>query len=281
MALPTSGLITLAQIGFEAGITQPYTLTKLYGKMGAPASGLIRLSDFYGKSNAFTLNITTSVAGPDIHQLALNAGWNGTGPLIVNFNCPYVNSLRLDGSKTFASGLVLNIASGCLIGGVINGGTAIYTRVPVTIYNNGTIAGGGGKGGKGCGYYADQAGVAPSSGTRAYGYGGDGGQGQGFINTSSTIIGSAFSGAAGVYAVYQGDVIGGTQSWARGCTGGWGGNWGSQGGTGSSSGGGYGGYYSSAGIYTEAGTGEPAGFYIDGNSQVSWGNKGTVMGNFS
>lgn len=54
MALPTSGLITLAQIGFEAGITQPYTLAKLYGKMGAPTAGYISLTHFYGKSNAFT-----------------------------------------------------------------------------------------------------------------------------------------------------------------------------------------------------------------------------------
>lgn len=278
MALPSSGLITLGLIGFEAAIPQPYTLTKLLGKMGAPASGLIRLSDFYGKSNAFTLTISAPVANPDIHQLARNAGWGGSGPLIVNFNCPYVNSLRLDGSKTFPGGLALNIMAGCLVGGVVNGGTALYTRVPVSVYGAGTLAGGGGKGGSGRGYFADQAGVPPSSGTRAYGDGGTGGGGQGFANTSSLAIYAATAGSAGVYAVYQGDVIGGTQSWARGCPGGDGGSWGLQGSSGSTSGGGYGGYYLSAGINSEAGGGDLGGLYVDGNSFVTWGALGSRLG---
>lgn len=275
MALPASGLITLAQIGFEAGITQPYTLTKLYGKMGAPASGLIRLSDFYGKSNAFTLNIATSVASPAIHALAIAAGWNGTGPLIVNFNCPYVNSLRLDGSKTFAGGLVLNIASGCLIGGVINGGTAIYTRVPVTIYNNGTIAGGGGKGGTGNSTYVRYS-TDPQF---VVGGGGQGGSGQGFNTTSTLVIGGAGYGFSGSTSTYIGDVIG-VSPWASGGTGGDGGTWGVAGGVGRSNGS-VGGNYSASGEYSPVTAGGLAGLYIDGNSQVSWGNKGTINGNFS
>ena len=271
MALPASGLITLAQIGFEAGITQPYTLAKLYGKMVAPASGLIRLSDFYGKSNAFTLNIATSVASPDIHALAIAAGWNGTGPLIVNFNCPYVNSLRLDGSKTFASGLVLNIASGCLIGGVINGGTAIYTRVPVTIYNNGTIAGGGGKGGDGERPYVRYS----TDPTNVIGGAGTGGAGQGFASTASLTINPRQFGNTGTTTTYIGDVTG-AAPWAEGGTGGNGGTWGVAGDVGYP---GYkGGNYSTSGIWTPAGTGSPAGLYIDGNSFASWGAAGTCLG---
>ena len=272
MALPASGLITLAQIGFEAGITQPYTLTKLYGKMGAPASGFLSLTHFYGKSNAFTLNITTSVASPDIHALAIAAGWNGSGPLIVNFNCPYVNSLRLDGSKTFPGGLVLNIAAGCLIGGVINGGTAIYTRVPVTINNAGTIAGGGSKGGTGQQTYVRYS----TDPTFVVGQGGQGGSGQGFNTTSTLVIGAAGYGFSGNTANYTGDVVG-AAPWASGGTGGAGGNWGNAGATGVSDGS-WGGNYSSAGEYSAATVGAAAGLYIDGNAFVVWGTTGTRLG---
>ena len=272
MALPASGLITLAQIGFEAGITQPYTLTKLYGKMGAPTAGYISLTHFYGKSNAFTLNIATSVASPDIHALAIAAGWNGTGPLIVNFNCPYVNSLRLDGSKTFAGGLVLNIASGCLIGGVINGGTAIYTRVPVTIYNNGTIAGGGGKGGTGNWTFARYS----TDPTNVNGPPGAGGNGQGFASTSATSVTAAKPGFSGTTATYSGDTVG-PAPWASGGTGGNGGNWGIAGATGQSNGD-WGGNFSAGGVATPATAGAVAGLYIDGSSFASFGNTGTRLG---
>ena len=272
MALPTSGLITLAQIGFEAGITQPYTLAKLYGKMGAPASGFLSLTHFYGKSNAFTLNITTSVASPDIHALAIAAGWNGSGPLIVNFNCPYVNSLRLDGSKTFPGGLVLNIASGCLIGGVINGGTAIYTRVPVTIYNNGTIAGGGGKGGTGNWTFARYS----NDPTNVNGPPGAGGNGQGFANTSATSVTAAQLGFYGTTAYYSGDTVG-AAPWASGGTGGNGGNWGIAGAVGQSNGD-WGGNYSAGGVATPATAGAVAGLYIDGSNFASWGSIGNRLG---
>ena len=272
MALPTSGLITLAQIGFEAGITQPYTLTKLYGKMGAPTAGYISLTHFYGKSNAFTLNIATSVASPDIHALAIAAGWNGTGPLIVNFNCPYVNSLRLDGSKTFPGGLVLNIASGCLIGGVINGGTAIYTRVPVTIYNNGTIAGGGGKGGTGNWTFARYS----NDPTNVNGPPGAGGNGQGFANTSATSVTAAQLGFYGTTAYFSGDTVG-AAPWASGGTGGNGGNWGIAGAVGQSNGD-WGGNYSAGGVATPATAGAVAGLYIDGSNFASWGSIGTRLG---
>lgn len=272
MALPVSGLITLAQIGFEAGITQPYTLTKLYGKMGAPASGFLSLTNFYGKSNAFTLNIATSLASPDIHALAIAAGWNGTGPLIVNFNCPYVNSLRLDGSKTFPGGLVLNIASGCLIGGVINGGTAIYTRVPVTIYNNGTIAGGGGKGGTGNWTFARYS----NDPTNVNGPPGAGGNGQGFANTSATSVTAAQLGFYGTTAYFSGDTVG-AAPWASGGTGGNGGNWGIAGAVGQSNGD-WGGNYSAGGVATPATAGAVAGLYIDGSNFASWGSIGNRLG---
>ena len=273
MALPASGLITLRDIGFEAAIAQPYTLTKLYGKMGAPASGLIRLTDFYGKSNAFTLTISTSVASPDIHQLARNAGWGGTGPLIVNFSCPYVNSLRLDGSKTFPGGLALNIMSGCLFGGTVNGGTAFYTRVLVSVSSVGTMAGGGGRGGVGQDMYFRYGGDP----TNYIGNGGTGGNGQGFANTSALSPSAAAVGNGGLSAVYPGDVLGGqTKPWCKGGRGGTGGNWGQQGAQGSL---GYvDGSYSSGGGWNAPTVGAPAGLYVDGNSFVTWGAVGTRLG---
>ena len=274
MALPASGLITLAQIGFEAGITQPYTLTKLYGKMGAPASGFLSLTHFYGKSNAFTLNIATSVANPDIHALAIAAGWNGTGPLIVNFNCPYVNSLRLDGSKTFPGGLALNIMSGCLVGGVVNSGTALYTRVPVSVYGGGTLAGGGGAGGGGgtAWYRWDSTSSAVTA------YGGNGGAGQGFPTNAAITPVAATSGGAGRFEQYSGDMIGGqTASWAKGGGGGVGGNWGGKGAWGEI---GYAnkGSGNSAGSSGGSGEGDLGGLYVDGNSFVTWGALGSRLG---
>ena len=275
MALPESGLITMSLIATEYGIAMPCTFTQLYGKPGIPASGLITFDNFYNKANTFTLNITTSVANPDVHQLALTAGWSGTSPLIVNFNCPYVNSLRLDGSKTFPAGLTLNIASGCLIGGVINSGTAIYTRIPMTINNSGTIAGGGGRGGDGQGVYVRYS----SDTTNVVGYGGSGGNGQGFANTSATAPTSAASGWAGTTSTYPYDVIGGhVKPWATGGYGGYGGGWGTAGFNGQA--GAYGGTYSTQGEWTPAAAGSTAGKYVDGNSYITWGTLGTRLGTF-
>lgn len=269
MALPENGLITMQMLATEYSIAIPCTFTQLYGKPGIPSSGKITFADFYGKANTFTLNITTSVASPDIHQLALTAGWSGTSPLIVNFNCPYVNSLRLDGSKTFPAGLTLNIASGCWIGGVINSGAAMYIRVPVTVNNAGTIAGGGGKGGGG------GVGFAYYGSTTVTAYGGSGGNGQGFANTSSLTISPPASGAAGEYK--SATVVGGT-CWAKGGTGAVGGPWGQQGGVGG---------YSSYGGVTTGGsastgdTGNSAGNYVNGISYVTWSATGTRLGTFS
>lgn len=49
MALPSSGQITLKQIGTEFGTTP--TLKSNYGKGGASASGDITIKEFYGRSN--------------------------------------------------------------------------------------------------------------------------------------------------------------------------------------------------------------------------------------
>ena len=273
MALPASGPLSLLQIATEFGGTVPHSLNEYYGKAsGIPTSGTISIGHFYGNSAIFTLNIATSVANPDVHALAVAAGWNTTQPLVVNFNCPYVNTLRLDGSKLFAMGLTINIASGCFVGGVINGGTAIYARVPVTINNSGTIAGGGGKGGKGQSTYFRYL-----SGSSSYytGDGGVGGNGQGFASTSATSVTAAQAGGVGTKVTYSGDTIG-TPPWAEGGPGGAGGAWGVAGSSGNP--GTYGGNYSDAGEWSPAAVGSAAGLYIDGNSFVTWEALGTRLG---
>ena len=276
MALPTTGLITLEMVCKEFGKPLPYTMSQLYGAMpGVPTSGMISLMHFYGVANTFTLTISNSIASPAIHQLALNAGWNGTAPLLVIFACPMVNSIRLDSTKTFPGGLTLQINAGCFVGGVINSGTAIFTTVPVSINNMGTIAGGGGKGGTGNWTFARYS----NDPTNVNGPPGAGGNGQGFANTSATSVTAAQLGFYGTTAYYSGDTVG-AAPWASGGTGGNGGNWGIAGAVGQSNGD-WGGNYSAGGVATPATAGAVAGLYIYGNSQVTWINKGTVMGNFS
>lgn len=272
MALPSSGPISLLQIATEFGGSAPHSLNEYYGKAaGIPASGTISLANFYGKSNTFTLNITTSVASPNIHALAISAGWSGTSSLIVNFNCPLVNSLRLDGSKTFPGGLALNISASCRIGGVINSGTAFYTRVAVTVNNSGIISGGGGKGGDGQRPYVRYS----TDPTNVIGGAGAGAAGQGFASTASLTVNAAGFGFSGSTSTYSGEVIG-TAPWATGGVGGNGGAWGTAGATGSA--GTYGGNYSTSGIWTAATAGTAAGLYVDGNSFVTWTAIGTRVG---
>lgn len=277
MALPTSGPLSLQQIALEFGGTAPHSLSEYYGvATGIPTSGTISIANFYGNTSIFTLTVSTSTANPDIHSLATASGWNTTQPLTVNITAPFINSLRLDGTKLFPQGLVINISAGTVVGGLINSGTAIYVRVPVTINNSGTIAGGGGKGGTGQVTYFRYR----TDPLFYRGEGGIGGNGQGFANTSATSVTAATIGANGTKNTYSGDVVGGdTAPWAEGGKGGNGGAWGVSGQSGLS--GTYGGSYTDAGEWTAATAGSTAGKYVDGNSFVTWGTLGTRLGTFS
>lgn len=59
MTLQSSGAISLANIQTEFGGSNPIGINEYYGSGGAPASGTIRIGDFYGRSAA-----------------AVFAGWN-------------------------------------------------------------------------------------------------------------------------------------------------------------------------------------------------------------
>lgn len=61
MALQSSGPISLLDVATEFGGAAPHSLNEYYGKApGIPASGIIALSDFYGKANEVTLRIYPS-----------------------------------------------------------------------------------------------------------------------------------------------------------------------------------------------------------------------------
>lgn len=138
------------------------------------------------------------------------------------------------------------------------GGTALYTTVPVTVQNNGTIYGGGGGGGgsiglvqgfgSGKGYYTQS--VAGSGGGGGAGIIGGAGGGAGGNATWPGGDGNAGSASAG--------GAGGSASYSN--TGAAGGGIGSAGGDSSWGGG-------------------AAGYYVIGNSYITWEVSGTVAGN--
>lgn len=271
MTLPSAGPLSIRDIATESG--RANNLGAFYSAFpGIPASGSISISQFYGKSATFTLNIVAAVASPNIRQLAMNAGWDQSAKLIVNVNAD-INTLRLDAGLSFPQGVRLNISAGVRVGGVRNGGTALFTRVPVEINNLGTISGGGGAGGAGESVYFEQAGQGSSS--RVWCGGGTGGDGTGYVNTASLAVTSSSGAVATTYS-YTGDVVG-TQAWGRGGTGGNGGGWGANGSYGQSNTA-FGGGYANAGTWVVAQAGRTAGAYVDGNSFVTWLTPGVRMG---
>lgn len=233
----------------------------------------------YSGGGEFVLNITSSVANPDIPSLATAAGWNGSGFLKVNITAPFVNRINLQSSWSFPSGLEIEISSGTLVGGRRDGTAAelvgLTTAIPVSLRNMGTIAGVGGRGGNGAFVYFTYAG-------NTYGIGRDfnnvalGGFGQGFVGTS-TIPSAQTSGETGGYYEYPGPVFGGdTRPWGRGGSGGVGGAWGQPGVAGGF--GDVGGSFDSA--YTDPfpTNGAVPGNSVVGNSFITWLATGTRLG---
>lgn len=203
--------------------------------------------------------------------MAVNAGWNQFSKVLVKITAPLVNTINLTSGMSFPRGLEIYVSPSTRVGGVMNGGDAITTAIPVTIDNQGTICGGGGAGGQG-GYgwisYNDSGPIFCS--------GGAGGAGQGFYPGSLSISFGA-GGEAGTYAEYNGPVFGGdSRPWCQGGTGGTGGSWGGQG---------TGGYYlNTGGSYHGRGEAVPSGgqapgCYVRGNNYVTWKNTGSRAGN--
>lgn len=296
MALQGSGTISIGDIATEFEDTAPHSLSEFYGvATGIPASGVISVSDFYGASGSTPVNLTISAnttSGYNLLTAAQSAGYvAGSSTITLTINSGvYVGSPASGASYAitisgFTSGDVISIVNNGYIygrggdggqgGGTVNanavglpgdtGGRAIYTDFATSITNNGIIAGGGGGGGGGGLYWN---GNIKSS---TYAGGGGGGGGQGYGNSSG--------GLGGDVAVYDGLAGTGGTATAAGSGGsggltnaGYGGNGGSLGSTGNA------GTAGTGGSSFAGGAGGAAGYYIVGNSYVTWDTTGTVYG---
>lgn len=148
-----------------------------------------------------------------------------------------------------------------------DGGPALYTRYPVTIMNNGIIAGGGGGGGGG-GALSIGAFLAERLRTRGAGGGGGAGYlaGQGGAGCAAGQTGGLYSGGAGASGIMADDTD-------RSGNGGNGGALGQAGSNGQRS-------YDDDRKYLEhdGGSGGAAGVAVDGDGYVTWVTVGDING---
>lgn len=214
------------------------------------------------------INISSTVRSPSISSIATAAGWSGYEPIICTVN-PGV-----DVSNLTISGIpdgVLTLVNRGRIGAEINSPFGIYTRTLMSIDNQGTIFGIGGKGGQG-GSLRIQNPNSPSY--YATGNGGEGGRGAGFTNYLPLTLLSRETGYLGSSETLGGSSSGGIGV-STGGRGGDGGELGQAGGTGSAG--------TASGNYNLIQTFPPSagtapGNYIDGNAYVTWISTGTRLG---
>lgn len=218
------------------------------------------------------LNFSGLSINPDLLALARAQGWLGYGKITINvLSGGDVGALVIPNDFPEESVIIINNGRIGGYGGSRNsrGGTGIYTRRKITITNNGTIFGGGGGGGDG----GDARICAYSS--CSIGRGGGGGVGGGYVIISGSDYQYRQTGGVG----YQGsqDSVPGVNSatGGRGGDGGAIGLGGQSGSSGSTSG------TSEPGFptYFTPNSGGPAGYYVDGNSFVTWLATGTRLGN--
>lgn len=237
-------------------------------------SGILAMY-FAGRMGVLTLDISNKV-NPDVVSLLTAAGWSGPSHPVVLVNNGLVNTLNIPASINGTDITLINAAS-CRIGGVYSGGTAFKTRAAIKVQNLGILSGGGGVGGNGGSAWVQR--TVDGANQYAYGNAGGGGAGQGFLagSLSVTPAVSGTSGATGHLAPTGswGPGSGRGDAWAIGGYGGNGGAWGQPGI--------YGNIGQAAGDYdTGAGYDRTvpglAGFYVDGNSFVTWLATGTRLG---
>jgi hypothetical protein len=301
MALNSSGPISLggATSGQSINLENGQTATALVSlndsavrSLAGVSSGVIVMpTDFYGKSNAFSFNLT-STTDANLRSLAISAGWNGSSALtatiptsnIIQASSTATPALTISGS--FPGGVTLinngtiygrggdgqngqSNNSGSFSGGGngFNGGIALSVSSTVTINNgSGVINGGGGGGAGGAG------GTYNSKGVRGFGGGGGGGGagissgGAGGSGTGASPSTSGGPGGAGTLTTFG---TGGTAytSFNYATVGGNGATWGSTGGSTSNS---------SAG--GSGGSGGAGGASVSGNSFITWTATGTRNG---
>lgn len=304
MALPVSGAISLNDVNVELGNTATDQIdmnsAAVRGLFGV-ASGVISMSDGYGKSSQFAFSITSTQTNANLRTLAVNAGWDQSTAVVATIN----SGVRMTSNTVGTPGLTINgawpggielVNNGTIVGRGGNGGAggrggtgpatifdatngsagsagglALTISVPVSIRNNGTIAGGGGGGG-GAGGYGAPAGTPKDPRWNKYGGGGGGGGRSSSTNSSggaggpsSFVSGSA--GGTGTFSAAGGGGNGGAGSNQRG---GVGGGWGSSGSPGLR--------YFNLPTAKPGGGGGGAGPATSGQANVTWLATGTRLG---
>jgi hypothetical protein len=306
-AIPTSGQISIGNF---------------YGSAAGPSRVAIPIviNNFRGTYNLYTNRGPTYVAGQSDITLTLGP----TGELLNNSNTyallvpnefnpadtvTIVNNGYIYGAggPGGAGGAAMTApasqhtpsASAGIGGNGTRGGDALYVNRPVTVQNNGTIAGGGGGGGGGGARTAALPPTKPASPNRRAAGGGGGGGG-------GAVSGQGTGGTLGSAALFSGPLTnvvlapGQSGSQALGGVGGSGGGGGDTlpsspvgriiggpGGVGGSTGSAGSAGGATTGITTPAfyvqktgapGSGGPAGNYITGNPFVTWTANGTRLG---
>ena len=309
MALPASGAISLNQVNVELGNAGTASINMnsaaVRGLFGV-ASGAISMSDGYGKSNEFSFSITSNQTNANLRTLAVNAGWDQSIAVVATIN----SGVRMTSNTVGTPGLTINgawpggielVNNGTIVGrggnggnggngGTANnstydstngsagsaGGLALTISVPVSIRNNGTIAGGGGGGGGGGGY-AINVGSSKDENWTKYGGGGGGGGQSSSTNSSGGAGGpsnylSGSAGGTGTFSAAGAFGAGGTggTTFGQSNIGGAGGGWGSAGTPGSR--------YFTGPDAKLGGAGGAAGAATSGQANVTWLATGTRLG---
>ncbi len=299
MAIPGPGVaISVNTVVGEFGGTAPHSLNEYYRGGGLvpnapanaaiPTAGQIALGNFYGATNRISVPLTigANTYNYDVYANRGPAYVAGISDVVVTVP----GSVTVGSTSTGAyamlvpsafsptdtvtivnNGVIQGMGGAGGIGGWVNGprpggpggvgGNALYVNRPVTVTNNGTLAGGGGGGGGG-------AGANSPKGNSAIGGGGGGGAGfNGGSGGGSSPPGT--SGSPGSSTAGGSGGAGGTSSPAIAGAGGPGGGRGAAGSAGSPG---------SGGPVTPVGSGGGAGNYIVGNPFVTWPATGTRQG---
>lgn len=228
-----------------------------------------------GGQRQILVTIAASVRNPNIAALAAAQGWNGSQLIQVTINSGVdVAALSISGIGANQLHIVNNGRIGGIrgVGNGDTGGTGLYTRTPIRVTNNGTIFGAGGGGGRGDGAaFSKNGGYYEATG-------GFGGFGAGFRDQASPVVfDAAAAGGGGMSIQYDGAIGGGQERpYANSAGGGAGGAIGQNGAAGSA-GANFGGSYDGASIIPGQ-SGGLAGYYVDGNSYITWLVTGTRLG---
>ena len=312
MPLPSSGPLSFSDLQSQFGGSNPISFSEYYRGAGfvtntgvnnsIPTSGVIALNNFYDTYGRVPISVSIASSTSNYNAYANRGGAYipGVSDLTYTINSGVVVSsvntsstafivntsfLATDTVAIINNGTITGAGGGGGAGGIGNsqapqpgspgggGGPALLAQRAVSVTNNGTIAGGGGGGGGGgASYYSGKeddakggAGGGGGAGTVA-GAGGAGGPAFGQELNQPGTAGSGGTATTGGTTGIPGGGTGGNRS-------GFGGSGGSLGVAGAS---GQPGNTNSANA--PGGAGGAAGFYIVGNTNVTWVANGTRLG---